>query len=325
VTIFILKRMGQGVFLIWLMSLVAFLAIFALGNPITALINPNSPPDVVAQVSRELGLDLPFHQQYWRFVTHLLRGDLGQSYITSQPALGLILERFPATLELTFVAMTIAAAIGIPLGVLAGYKPRSAAGRLANGFSMVLLSLPSFWTALALLIVFSIEARILPTGGRGQTGTFLGVTTSLVTWDGWRHVLLPAVNLSIYPLALFIRLIASGVQETMHASFIRFAQAKGLTTRRILFVYVLSNVLVPVITVVGIVFGVLLAFAVVTETIFAWPGSGRLIIDSIRSSDRPVVIAYLLFTVTIFIVINFAVDIACALIDPRISLESGKS
>jgi len=322
--IYALKRISQGLVLIWLMSLVAFIAIYALGNPITALVNPNSPAEVIERVTRELGLDLPFHDQYLRFISNLLHGDFGQSYITSQPALGLILERFPATLELTLAAMTIAAAIGLPLGLYAGYRPRSPGGRLVGGLSMFLLSLPSFWTALALIIVFAIQARLLPTGGRGQVGLLFGVPTSLATVDGLRHVLLPAINLSVFPMALFVRLTASGVQEAMNSTFIRFARAKGLTVRRILFVYVLRNILVPVITVIGIVFGVLLAFAVVTETIFSWPGSGWLIIDSIRSSDRPVVIAYLMFTVTIFIVVNFTVDIVCALLDPRISLAGGK-
>lgn len=322
--IYALRRIFQGLLLIWLMSVVAFVAIYALGNPITALMNPNSPADVVERVTRELGLDLPLHQQYFRFIANLLHGDFGQSYVTSQPALGLILERFPATLELTLVAMTIAAVVGLPLGLYAGYKPRSLTGRSANAVSMLLLSLPSFWTALALIIVFAIQVHLLPTGGRGQVGFILGIPTSLATLDGLRHVLLPAINLSAFPMALFIRLTASGVQETLHSTFIRFARAKGLTIRRILFVYVLRNIVVPVITVIGIVFGVLLAFAVVTETIFSWPGSGRLIIDSIRSSDRPVVIAYLMFTVTIFTIINFTVDIVCALLDPRISLQGSK-
>lgn len=318
---YVLKRVLQGALLIWLMSVVAFVAIFALGDPIASLINPGSPPEVIERVTRELGLNLPLHEQYLRFAGNLLRGDFGRSYITGEPALGLILQRFPATLELTLTAMTIAASIGLPLGLYAGYKPDSLIGRGANGVAMLLLSLPSFWVALALIIVFGIETRLLPTGGRGDVGTILGVRTSLATVDGLRHVLLPAINLAIFPMALFIRLTASGAQEALRATFIRFARAKGLSTRRILSVYVLRSIVVPIITVIGIVLGVLLAFAVVTETIFSWPGSGRLIIDSIRSSDRPVVIAYLMFTVTIFIVINFAVDLLCAVLDPRISIQ----
>ncbi len=322
--LYIIKRVLQGLFMIWLMSVIAFLAIFALGNPIMALIDPSSSAEVIERVSREMGLDLPFYQQYYRFVLKLLQGDLGQSYITSQSALGLILERFPATLELTLSAIFVAAVVGIPLGIYAGYRPRSVVGQIVGAISVIFISLPSFWTALTLIIIFAIEARLLPTGGRGAVGTIFGISTSLATIDGLKHVLLPAINLSVFPMAMFARLTAVGVQETMHASFVRFARAKGLTTRRVLFKYVLPNILVPVITVIGMVIGALLAFAVVTESIFAWPGTGRLIIDSIRASDRPVVISYLMFTVTIFIIINFAVDIICALLDPRISLTRGK-
>lgn len=321
---YIIKRILQGVLLIWLMSVVAFLAIFALGDPLASLINPGSPAAVIERVTRELGLDLPLHEQYFRFAAALLQGDFGRSYITGEPALGLILQRFPATLELALIAMTIAAVVGLPLGLYAGYKPNSLIGRGANSIAMLFLSLPYFWVALALIIVFGIETRLLPTGGRGDVGTILGVSTSLATWDGFRHVLLPAINLSLFPAALFIRLTASGTHEALQSTFVRFARAKGLSTRRILSVYVLRSIFVPIITVVGIVLGVLLAFAVVTETIFSWPGSGRLIIDSIRSSDRPVVIAYLMFTVTIFVVINFTVDLICALLDPRISIKGAR-
>ena len=321
---YILKRIMQGAFLIWLMSVVAFIAIFALGNPVTSLINPSSPTDVIERVTQELGLNLPLHEQYFRFALGLLRGDFGRSYITGEPALGLILTRFPATLELTLFAMALAAVVGLPLGLYAGYKPESLIGRGANGLAMILLSLPYFWVALALVIVFGIETRLLPTGGRGEVGSFLGIPTSLATTDGLRHVILPAVNLALFPMALFVRLTASGTQEALRSTFVKFARAKGLATRRILSVYVLRSILVPVITVIGIVLGVLLAFAVVTETIFSWPGSGRLIIDSIRSSDRPVVIAYLMFTVTIFVIINFAVDLMCALLDPRISIRGAR-
>ena len=321
---YVLRRILQGVVMIWLMSVVAFLAIYALGNPISALINPNSPPEVVAAVVRDLGLDLPFHQQYLRFLGNLLQGDFGRSYITSQPALSLILDRFPATLELTVAAMTLAAIFGIPLGIIAGYRPHSLSGHVVSLFSMTLLSLPSFWTALVLIILFSIEMSLLPTGGRGEIGTVLGISSSLFTLDGLRHIILPAINLSLFPLAMSARLTAAGVRETMSTPFIKFARAKGMTTRSILFRYVLRNIMVPIVTVIGIVFGILLAFTVVTESIFAWPGTGRLIIDSIRSSDRPVIIAYLMFTVTLFIVINFAVDVLCALIDPRISLDGRK-
>jgi peptide/nickel transport system permease protein len=318
---FIVRRSLQALGLLWAMSIIAFLAIYALGNPVLTLVNPSSPPDVIRKAEHDLGLDLPFHEQYFRFVGNMLKGDLGSSYVTSQPALSLVLQRFPATLELAIVAIVIAGLVGIPLGIYAGYRPCSVVGRLTGSLSMLTVSLPSFVTALALIIVFGIELRIFPTGGRGAVGTVLGVPTSFATWDGLRHLPMPAINLSLFPMALFARLTRSGVQETMGSTFIRFARAKGLSSRRILSVYVLRNIVVPIITVMGIVFGTLLAFSVVTETIFSWPGTGKLIIDSIRSSDRPVIIAYLMFTAAIFIAINFTVDILCVLIDPRISLS----
>jgi len=319
---FILRRIAQGAALIVAMSMLAFVAIFALGNPLTALINPASPPEVLARASHELGLDLPLYVQYLRFVFHLLHGDLGTSYITGEPALGLILSRFPATFELTVSAMLVATVIGIPLGVYTGVKASSLLGRTIGSVTILLISIPSFWVGLALVIVFGIELRVLPTGGRGQTEAWFGIQTSLATWDGLRHVALPALNLAVFPLAVIIRLTRAGVQECMGAAFVTFARAKGLAMRRILFVYVLRSVAVPIVTVVGIVFGILLAFSVVTETIFSWPGTGRLAIEAIRGSDRPVIIAYLLFTVCIFIVVNLLVDIMCALIDPRMSTQA---
>lgn len=322
--VYILVRLLQGALLVFLMSIVAFCAIYAVGNPISVLVSPTTPQSVIDRVVTELGLDRPLHEQYFIFLRNLLEGDFGYSYVTGQPALGMVLERFPATLELAVSAMVIAMLVGVPLGVWAGYRPNGVAGKTASGFSMLLISLPPFWTALLLIIIFSIEARMLPTGGRGAVGTVLGVSSSLFTQDGLRRILLPAVNLSLFPMAMFIRLTSAGVRETVSASFIRFARAKGLSTSRILSVYILKNIVPPVVTVSAIIFGMLLAFSVITESIFSWPGTGHLIIKSIQSSDRPVVIAYLMFSVSIFIVINIAADVVCAVVDPRISLSGSR-
>lgn len=318
---FVARRVGQSVLLLLFMSFLVFMAVYALGNPVTTLINPASPPEIIQQAIHNLGLDQPPHVQYLRFLQNALRGELGNSYTSSQPALRLIVARFPATLELTVAAMTIAAAVGIPLGLLAGYRPKSNVGRIVSSLSVVGISLPTFWIGLMLIIVFAIQLGQLPTGGRGATVSVLGVETSLLTWDGLRHVALPALNLALFPMAMLIRLTRAGVQENLRTNFIRFARAKGLSSRRILFLYVFKSVLIPIVTVMGIVFGVLLAFGVVTETVFAWPGTGKLIIEAIRTSDRPVIVAYLLFTVLIFSFINLVVDIACAMIDPRVSLS----
>jgi peptide/nickel transport system permease protein len=316
---YVANRLAQGLVLLLAMSMLVFIAVYAIGNPVTMLINPSSPPEVIEETIRRLGLDQPIHVQYWRFLTHALQGDLGVSYISSQPAIRLIVERFPATLELTLTAMLIALVVGLPCGLVAGYWPRGLAARTIGTLSVVGISLPTFWIGLMLITVLSIQLGVFPTGGRGPTATFLGLESSLFTLRGWRHVALPALNLSLFPMALVIRLTRAGVQENVGANHIRYARAKGLTPSRIMFRYVLKSISIPIITVLGIVFGVLLAFGVVTETVFAWPGIGKLIIEAIKTSDRPVIIAYLLFTVVLFTLINLVVDIVCALIDPRVS------
>jgi peptide/nickel transport system permease protein len=316
---YVAMRLAQGALLLLVMSLLVFVAVYAIGNPVTMLINPQSPPEVIEETIRRLGLDQPWHVQYVRFLTQVQQGDLGVSYISSQPAIRLILERFPATLELTLVAMMIAVVVGLPAGLVAGYRPRGMTAKTIGTLSVVGISLPTFWIGLMLITVLSIRFGVLPTGGRGPTATLLGIESSLFTARGWRHLLLPALNLSLFPMALMIRLTRAGVQENISSNHIRYARAKGISPARIMVRYVLKSVAIPLITVLGIVFGVLLAFGVVTETVFAWPGIGKLIIDAIKTSDRPVIIAYLLFTVLLFTLINLTVDLLCALIDPRIA------
>ena len=321
---FLIRRLAQGALLVAAMSVLVFVAVYAIGNPVTMLINPNAPPEAIQETIARLGLDQPLHVQYLRFLTQVLEGNLGVSYVSSQPALRLMLERFPATLELTLVAMAIATLIGVPLGLFAGYWPDAAAGRAIATLSIVGISLPGFWIGLMLITTLAIGAGLFPTGGRGPTAELLGLHSSLFTARGWHHVALPALNLSFFPLAMVIRLTMAGVKDNVRQNYIRFARAKGLSPARILIRYVLPSIAVPIVTVLGIVFGVLLAFGVVTETVFAWPGIGKLIIEAIRSSDRPVIIAYLLFTVVLFTAINIVVDIVCALIDPRISLAEAR-
>jgi len=321
---FVLQRLAQGMILCVLTSLLVFFAVYALGNPVTMLINPASPPDVITDTIQRLGLDQPLHVQYWRFVKGALQGDLGVSYISSRSALLVIFERLPATLELALTAILIALLIGIPLGLVSGYWPDKISGRVINAVSILGISLPTFWIGLTLITVFAIGQGWFPTGGRGPVGTVLGASSSLFTLQGLRHLVLPALNLSFFPLAMMIRLTRAGVRETISAPHIRFAKAKGLSPARILFRYILPSIAIPIITVIGILFGVLLAYGIVTETVFAWPGIGKLIIDSIKNSDRPVIVAYIMFTVTLFVFINLAVDLICAVIDPRISLEEAR-
>jgi peptide/nickel transport system permease protein len=270
------------------------------------------------QVTQALGLDKPLIVQYWHFLANALQGDLGTSFVYNQPSISVIMQRLPATLELAFCALVLAIVIGIPLGLLSGLKAGSATDETIMTGSILGFSLPNFWQGMMLIMIFSVYLGWLPSTGRGQTGTILGIETSLATWNGIQHLILPAINLSLAKISLVIRLTRTGVQETMPLDFVKFARARGLAPSRVIFVHVLKNILIPIITVIGIEFGSLIAFAVVTETIFAWPGVGKLIIDSINILDRPIVVAYILVVVSMFIVINLVVDVLYSLLDPRI-------
>jgi len=232
----------------------------------------------------------------------------------------LILERLPATLELAIAASVIAIVIGVPAGLLAGLKPHSVAAKAITAGSILGFSLPTFWVGLVLIMVFAVQLGWLPSTGRGTTVRVLGVETSLLTIDGLRHILLPALNLALFKMALVIRLTRAGTREVMLLDYIKFARAKGLSPARIVRVHVFKNILIPLVTVIGLEFGSVIAFAVVTETIFAWPGIGRLIIASINQLDRPVIVAYLLLTVVMFIVINLVVDLLYSVLDPRVRI-----
>ncbi|MCE8440500.1 ABC transporter permease, partial [Rhodovulum sulfidophilum] len=259
--------------------------------------------------------------QYWIFLKNALSGDLGNSFVYNQPALHLILQRMPATLELAAAALVMALAIGLPLGVYAGLRPNGVLAKSIMAFSILGFSLPTFWIGLVMIMVFAVQLGWLPSSGRGDTVDLFGVPLSLFTLDGLAHLALPAFNLALFKISLVIRITRAGVLETMQLDFVRFARAKGLPERRIVRVHVLKNTLIPLITVIGLELGSLIAFAVVTETIFAWPGMGKLIIDSIAVLDRPVILAYLMITVVMFSLINLTVDILYSLVDPRVRLE----
>jgi peptide/nickel transport system permease protein len=313
-----IRRLAQSVAVLFVMSLLVFAGVYAVGNPVDILVNPQSDQSEIARATAALGLDRPLLEQYFVFVGHAATGDLGRSFAFNVPAIGLILERMPATLELATAAMLIAVLFGIPLGLWAGLKPRSAAGRTIMAGSILGFSLPTFWVGLMLILVFSVWLGWLPTSGRGPTVNLLGVPLSVLTTEGLRHLVLPAANLALFNLSLVIRLTRSGTREAMRQDYVRFARAKGLTETRVVGVHVLRNVLVPVVTVAGVEFGSVIAFAVVTESIFAWPGMGKLLIDSINVLDRPVIVGYLCIVVTLFVAINLFVDLAYSWLDPRV-------
>ena len=317
---FAIRRLGQSLFVLVVMSFLVFLGVYAIGNPLELLVNPQADEIERARASIALGLDKPFLAQYATFLANAVSGDLGRSFVYNIPAIRLILEKLPATLELAMSAMVIAIAIGIPLGLVAGLKPDSWLGRGIMAGSIVGFSLPTFWVGLVLIMVFSVQLGWLPPNGRGETVLLLGVPVSFLTLDGLAHLAMPALNLALFKLSLLIRLTRAGTREALLQDYVKFARAKGLGPGRVIGVHVLKNILIPIVTVIGLELGSVIAFAIVTESIFAWPGSGKLLIDSINQLDRPVIVAYLMVTVTIFIVINFVVDVLYSLLDPRVRL-----
>ena len=317
---FLVSRLLQALLLAFVMSLIVFVGVFAVGNPVDILVSPDCDELCREAASRTLGLDLPLQEQYLRFLAKALAGDLGRSFALGTPALALILDRLPATMELALTAMTMALAVGIPLGMLAGSRPEARSSQAIMAGSILGFSLPTFWVGLMLIMVFSVQLGLLPSTGRGEVGELFGLRTSLATADGWSHVVLPAFNLALFKMALIIRLTRSSLRDVLQQDYIRFARAKGLSGRRILLVHALRNILIPLVTVIGLELGSVIAFAVVTESIFAWPGMGKLIIDSIEVLDRPVIVAYLMVTVFLFIAINLVVDLLYAWIDPRVRL-----
>lgn len=314
---FVLRRLLQSLAVLFAMSLLVFAGVYAVGNPIDILINPQADQAEIARAIAALGLDRPLPEQYFLFLKSALHGDLGRSFAFNVPALGLILERMPATLELAFAAMLIAVVLGIPLGLWAGVRPDSATGKSIMAGSILGFSLPTFWVGLLLIMVFSVHLGWLPSAGRGPTTDLFGVPVSLLSLEGLRHLALPAANLALFNLSLVIRLARAGTREALAQDYVRFARAKGLGEGRIVGVHVLKNVLVPIVTVVGVEFGSVIAFAVVTESIFSWPGMGKLLIDSINVLDRPVIVGYLCIVVILFVTINLLVDLLYSWIDPR--------
>lgn len=320
-TVFIIRRLLQSFFVLVAMTVIVFVAVYAIGNPIDILIAPDATQAERAAAIARLGLDQPLHQQYISFVGNLLQGDVGRSFVFNVPAFALVLSRLPATLELALFALSLAILVGIPLGLWAGLKPHSVAGHSIMVGSIFGFSLPNFWQGLMLILLFAVLLGWLPSGGRGEPGEFLGMHSTLFSLDGWSHLILPAVNLALFKTALIIRLTRASVLEAIQLDFVKFARAKGLREGRIVGVHILKVIMIPVITIIGLEFGTLIAFAVVTETVFAWPGIGKLIIDSIFVLDRPVIVSYLIVIVLTFITINLIVDVLYSVFDPRVRLQ----
>ncbi len=319
---FIIQRVFQGAAVVLAMSLIVFVGVYAIGDPVEILINPDADQQTREAVRQSLGLDKPLWMQYLYFVKSALHGDLGTSFVFNIPAIQLILQRLPATLELALTATVLAILLGIPLGLVSGLNDKRWYSRMIMAGSILGFSLPTFWVGLILILVFGVWLGWLPVYGRGDTVRFLGVEWSIFTLDGLRHIILPAFNLALFKIALFIRLTRAGVMEVVNQDYIRFANAMGIKKARLLWRHILKNIMIPIVTVIGIEFGSVVAFAVVTESIFNWPGMGKLIIESINHLDRPVIVAYLMVIVVMFVIINLLVDLLYAGLDPRVRLGS---
>ncbi len=304
-TRFLLNRLAQmlGVFLV--ISLVVFMLLVLTGDPIELLLPPAARVDQVEAMRVQLGLDRPWYVQYGKFVSSALRGDLGTSFYFNEPAIRLVLERLPASLELVLWTMVVSTFIAVPLGVAAAARPNSWLDRGVLVGSLIGISAPTFWIGIVLIALFVVAFQVFPSSGRG----------------GWEHLVLPVTTLAFYRLALFVRVIRAGMLDVLGQDFIRTARAKGLLERMVVYRHALKNTLIPFVTIGGIQMGGLIAFAVVTEKIFAWPGMGRLLLISIERLDYPVVVAYAIVTAGLFTVINLTVDLLYALIDPRIRYE----
>ncbi|MGA8053838.1 MAG: ABC transporter permease [Burkholderiales bacterium] len=318
--VYIVRRILQSLVVLLVMSLLVFVAVYAIGNPVDIMINPQADQADRDAAIHALGLDKPLWEQYGLFLQHAVTGNFGKSFAYNVSAIEVIFERMPATLELATAAMVIGIVLGIPLGLWAGLKPDSASGKSIMTLSILGFSLPTFWVGLMLIMTFSVWLGWLPSSGRGPTTELLGVPVSFLTWEGAKYLILPATNLALFNLALIIRLTRAGTREALMQDYVKFARAKGLSNTRVVGVHVLKNILIPIVTVIGLQFGSVIAFAIVTESVFAWPGMGKLIIDSINVLDRPVIVAYLMIIVALFILINLVVDLLYSALDPRVRL-----
>lgn len=317
---FIAKRLLQALLVLLVMTVLVFFGVNVIGNPVYIFASSECDQACLSLIIEDLGLDRPIWEQYFVFLGNLFQGDLGNSFTYGIPALRLIFERLPATLELAFCALGLALIVGLPLGMRAGLKPEAVSSRVIMAFSMVAFSVPVFWIGLIMILVFSVQLGWMPSIGRGDTVDVLGVDLSFLTLDGLHHLAMPAVTLSLIMMAMVIRLTRAGMREVLFADYVRFARANGIRERRILSTHVMKNILIPIVTVLGMEFGGVIAFAVVVESIFSWPGVGKMLIDAIGVLDRPLIVAYLIFVVCMFVLLNLLVDILYSVLDPRVRL-----
>jgi ABC-type dipeptide/oligopeptide/nickel transport system permease component len=318
---YIARRLIQGIVVLLVASMLCFIIFRYMGDPVVTMAGRYATFEQREEVRRSLGLDKPIHIQYVRFLLNAAHGDFGKSYVTRVPALGLILERFPATFELATTAIIMAFVIGVSLGVVVALKPYALRNRLIMAGSLGGISIPTFLMGILLIMAFAVYLRILPPFGRGETVQLGFWRTGFLTLNGIKHLILPAATLAMYQLAVLLRLTRAGMREVMTEEYIKTAWAKGLPPRKVIFKHGLRNALIPVVTITGLQFGELIAFSIVTETIFQWPGMGNLLLTSIYETDQPIVVTYIMLTALIIITMNIIVDILYAVINPKIRYE----
>lgn len=316
----IARRLVQSLLVMASVSVISFSLFNFVGDPVNNMVGQDATREDRARIRQDLGLDDPILTQYGRFVGNAIQGDFGLSYRIKRPVDQLIAERLPATLELVFVSALIALGLGISAGVYTGINRNSWLSRTVLSASLVGVSLPTFIIGIALIYIFAVHLRVLPSSGRGGTIDFGWWKTSLLTLDGWSSIILPAITLSLFQMTIILRLVRAEMLEVMQADFIKFARARGLTERAINFGHALKNTLVPVITIIGINVGGLIAFSVITETVFQWPGTGLMFIQAVDFVDVPIMAAYLCFVALVFVIVNLVVDLLYFVIDPRIRI-----
>jgi len=319
--VFILRRLVQALIVMLAVAFIAFMLFQYVGDPVSNMLGQDATPEQRAELRRQLGLDAAFPVQFAHFVANAVQGDFGLSLRQGRQVSSLIVERFPATLELSLVAALIALGAGIPLGVYAALRRGRFGAQLLMMLSLLGVSLPTFLIGILLILVFAVLLKWLPSFGRGDVVAFGPWTTGLLTADGLRHLLLPAVTLAVFQLTLIMRLVRAEMLEVLRTDYIKFARARGLSDRAIYFGHALKNTLVPVITITGLQLGSLIAFSIITETVFQWPGMGLLFIQAVQFADIPVMAAYLCLISLIFVTINLAVDLLYFSVDPRLRAE----
>ncbi|MFD1711652.1 ABC transporter permease [Ottowia sp. GY511] len=315
---FLLRRLIQAVIVMVSVAFIAFLLFQYVGDPVLFLLGQDATPEQIRQLRADLGLDQPFFVQFWHFLVNAAQGEFGLSLRQGAKVSRLLGERFPATFELAMVAAVLALVVGVPMGVYAALKRGSFMSQVFMTVSLLGVSLPTFLIGILLILVFSVWLGWLPSFGRGETVQVGWWSTGLLTVDGWKHIILPAITLAVFQLTLIMRLVRAEMLEVLRTDYIKFAKARGLTDRAIYFGHALKNTLVPVMTITGLQLGGLIAFAIITETVFQWPGMGLLFIQAVTFADVPVMAAYLCLIALIFVVINLIVDLLYVVVDPRL-------